>query len=131
MKSLLAVLMSTAISANSLQDVIVTVRAQPYDSYSLVNSEVYLYASHDIEIINNSAIDKFFSYSYSMCPEFRRCDIIGNTVTVRAGTRWNNHNDHHMSERYSFANNFSLAAKTYVVGETEHVSDGYAGIIIR
>lgn len=130
MRSLLAILMAVSLSADA-QDVTVTVMAQPHDAYSLVNSEVYLYASHDIEIINNSNVDRLFSYSYSMCPEFRKCDIIGNTKVVLANSRWNNHYDHHMSERYSFANNFSLAAKTYVVGDTEHVSDGYAGIIIR
>lgn len=130
MRSLLAILMAVSLSADA-QDVTVAVMAQPKDAYGLVNSEVYLYASHDIEIINNSNQDRLFSYAYTMCPEFRRCDIIGNTITVNAHGHWNNHYDHHMSERYSFANNFSLAAKTYVTGEIDHVSDGYAGIIIR
>ena len=49
-------------------------------------------ASHDIQIINDTAQNHYYVYNYSICA-VSHCESITGQVYVNAHTRWNNHHD--------------------------------------
>lgn len=82
----------------------------------MVNQSCQLSGFHDIEIINNNDQDHAYNYTYSLCSDNNECHNIGNIITVKAHTKWNNHYDNFLMATFNWKGNHQLWSKTTVGG---------------
>ena len=107
-------LLTALLSANVLAAPVIDLGVTTEKAYGMKGHGTYTYSSHDIQIMNDTANPITYNYQYSLCVNDHGCMVRGNSVTVNAHSRWNNHADLTHFAQYDYSGPFESTATTQV-----------------
>jgi hypothetical protein len=107
------------LSTNVLADSVSVLAAAHYQVCSL-NRQCSMSSQHDIEIHNSTGVDHLYYYSYSLCDDKGKCAGVGNKITVKANSTWNNNYNAHLFSTFRWTGSHTITAKTTVTGYENH-----------
>lgn len=92
----------------------ITLNAYSFDGSCQLSHRCDMRGVHDIEIVNNTDQNHYYTYSYDICADNGQCNVVSNGVWVGYHSKWNNHFESHLTTTLEWPGIHTVTVKTVV-----------------